>query len=154
MGLAATYLSVALLAGPGLPAESPTRTLECEGAATVGALHPGGMRLGPVHLPPREDMRGHWSPRARRFTSKIPLVVQGARAVTVSVPERLAGRLVMAYGGIGLAGEITFLPCGGRPATFFPGGLLFTRCEPLALLVLVDGCARPRVLKLGIFEPY
>jgi hypothetical protein len=154
MSLAATYLSVALLAGPGLPAESPTRTLECEGAATVGALNPGGTRLGPLHLPPREGMRGHWSPRARRFTSKIPLVVQGARAVTVSVPERLAGRLVMTYGGIGLSGEITFLPCAGRPATFFPGGLLFTRREPLALLVQVEGWPRPRVLKLGIFEPY
>jgi len=62
MGLVATYLGVALLVGTGPPAESPTRTLDCEGAATVGAPS---------------------------------LIVRGARAVTVSVPERLAGRLVM-----------------------------------------------------------
>ena len=154
MGFAATYLSVALLAGPGLPAESPTRTVECEGAATVGALHPGGTRLGPLHLPARDNLRGHWNPRAKRFTSKIPVVVRGARAVTVSVPERLAGRLVMTYGGTGLSRGITFVPCAGRPATFYPGGLLFTRRESISLLVRVEGWPRPRPLRLGIFERY
>ena len=154
MGLLATYLSAVLLAGLGLPAESPTRTLDCEGVATVGALHPGGTRLGPLHLPPRDNMRGHWNPRAKRFTSKVPLVVRGSSAVTVSVPERLAGRLVMTYGNKGLSGEITFVPCAGRPATFFPGGLLFTRREPISLLVEVEGWPRPRPVRLGIFEPY
>jgi hypothetical protein len=154
MGLVATYLSLALLGATGLPAESPTRTLDCEGVAAVGALHPGGTRLGPLQLPPSDDMRGHWNPRARRFTSKLPLVVRGARPVTVSVPERLAGRLVMTYGGEGLSGEITFVPCDGRPATFFPGGLLFTRREPISLLVQVQGWARPRPLRLGVFGPH
>ena len=153
MGAIAAFLTAALL-GSGLPAESPARTLECEAAATVAAVQPGGTRIGPLTLPPRGGMRGHWNPAAKRFTSKIPLVVRGAGAVTVSVPERLAGRLVMTYGGSGLSGEITFVPCAGRPATFFPGGLLFSRREPLALLVQTEGWPRPRPLRLGVFEPY
>ena len=144
MGAIAAFLSAALLAGPGLPAQSPTRTLDCEGVAAGGAVPPGGTRIGPITLPPRGEMRSHWNPAAGRFTSKIPLVVRGAGAVTVSVPERLAGRLVMTYGGSGLSEEITF----------FPGGLLFTRREPLALLVQAEGWPRPRPLRLGVFEPY
>jgi hypothetical protein len=157
MSAIATLLSTALLAGVGLPAESPSRTVECEDAAAgVGAAPPGAARLGPFRMPGREERHAHWNPATKRFSSKVPVVVVGARAVTVSVPERLSGRLVMVYGGAGrrrFAEEITFVPCAGRPATFFPGGMLFTRREPIALLVQPEGWAGPRALNLGVFAP-
>ncbi len=156
MGAIATLLSTALLAGVGLPAESPARTVECEDAAAgVGAAPAGAARLGPFRMPARDELRAHWNPATKRFSSKVPVVVGGQRAVTVSVPERLGGRLAMVYGGAGRRGfaeAVTFVPCAGRPATFFPGGMLFTRREPISLLVQPEGWGRPRALDLGVFR--
>ena len=155
MSAIATLLSTALLAGVGLPAESPARTVECgDAAAGDGAAPPGASRVGPFRMAGRGELAAHWNPATRRFSSKAPVVVLGAGAVTVRVPERLAGRLVLTYGGAGrrrFAEEITFVPCAGRPATFFPGGMLFTRREPISLLVQPEGWAGPRSLNLGVF---
>jgi hypothetical protein len=82
------------------------------------------------------------------------VVVVGARAVTVRVPGRLAGRLAMSYGRRGVAEEVTFVPCEDRPATFFPGGMIFTRRGPISLLVQPHAWASPHLLKLGVFPPY
>lgn len=155
MSAIATLLSTALLASVGLPAESPPRTVECEDAAAgVGAAPPGAARVGPFRMAGRGELAAHWNPATKRFSSKVPVVVLGTRAVTVRVPERLSGRLVLTHGGAGRRGfaeEITFVPCAGRPATFFPGGMLFTRREPISLLIQPEGWARPRVLNLGVF---
>jgi len=148
----AALLSSVLLASVGLPAESPASTVGCEEAAGVGAPPPGAARVGPLRMPGRRQRAAHWNPVAKRFTSKVPVVVLGSRPVTVRVPERLAGRLVMAYGH-GFSGEVAFVPCAGRRATFFPGGMAFTRREPISLLVRPEGWARPRVLGLGVFPP-
>jgi hypothetical protein len=84
----------------------------------------------------------------------MPLVVFGSRPVTLRVPERLVGRVALTYGRVGLSSELEFQPCPGRRATFFPGGLLFQRREPIALLVEPQGWPRPRLLRFGVFPPY
>jgi hypothetical protein len=155
MSVVATLLSTALLASVGLPAESPSKTVECDDAAAgIGAAPPGAARVGPFRMLGRGEVGSHWNQSAKRFASKVPVVVVGSRRVIARVPERLAGRVAMTYGGRGLAEEITFVPCAGRPATFFPGGMLFTRREPISLLVQPEGWTRPRVLKLGAIPSY
>ena len=150
--LAPAALPTGAVAGPPIEGLAP-RVAECEHAArTQGATRRGDEVLGPLHLP--GERGSHWSPATRRFTSKMPLVVVGSRAVTVRVPARLEGRVAMTYGHLGTSGEYTFVPCPGRRATFWPGGLSFTRREPIALLVRVEGWARPRPLGLGVFPPY
>jgi hypothetical protein len=149
--------SAAAARSVGLPPESLPRTVRCEDAAAgVGVSPPGAARVGPFRMLGRGDLGSHWNPATRRFTSKVPVVILGARPVTVKVPERLGGRLVMVYGGAGrrFSEEVTFVPCAERRATFFPGAMLFTRREPISLSVRPEGWARPKALDLGVFPPY
>src|SRR5215213_6949828 len=124
-----------------LPGSSPAQTAECEDAAAGVAMPPPrALRVGPFRMLGRKDLSAHWNPATRRFTSKVPVVILGSAPVTVTVPGRLAGRLVLA--------------CAGRRATFFPGGWLFTRREPLSLSIQPVGWVVPRLLKLGVLPPY
>jgi hypothetical protein len=154
---ALAVLPSASTASVGLPSESPPRTVTCEDAAGgVGVSPPGAARVGPFRMLGRGDLGSHWNPATRRFTSKVPVVIVGTGPVTVRVPERLRGRLVLVYGDAGnrFSEAITFVPCAARAATFFPGALLFTRREPLSLLVRPEGWGRPRPLNLGVLPPY
>jgi hypothetical protein len=142
----------------GLPAHSPARTVECDdasaGAGVAPASAPG---VGPFHMLGAGESGSHWNPATKRFASKVPVVIDGAAPVVVSVPARLGGRLALVYGGRsnrGLSERITSVPCAARPATFFPGGLLFTRREPISVLIQPAGWARPKALRLGVFGPY
>jgi hypothetical protein len=142
----------------GLPAQSPAKTVECDDAAGgEGVAPPGAARVGPFRMLGKGEVGSHWNPATRRFTSKVPVVIVGAGPVTVRVPDRLLGRLAMTYGGPGRRGmssEVTFVPCAARRATFFPGGLTFTRRESISLLIQPEGWARPKPLNLGVFPPY
>ena len=163
--LLAALLAGAALSAPaasarqaGLPAHLQPRTVECDDASTgVGAPPASAPRVGPFHMLGGRESGSHWNPATKRFASKVPVVIDGAEPVVVSVPARLSGRLALVYGGAssrGLSERVTFVPCAARPATFFPGGLLFTRREPISLLVQPAGWARPKVLRLGVFGPY
>jgi hypothetical protein len=162
--LLAALLATAALSAPasarrvGLPQHSPARTVECDDAsAGVGAAPPAAPRVGTFHMLGSRESGSHWNPATKRFASKVPIVIDGPAPVVVRVPERLAGRLALVYGGAGHgspAAEITFVPCAGRPATFFPGGMIFTRREPISLLVQPAGWAKPKALRLGVFGPY
>ncbi len=149
---------MALFAGPADSAPFdglPPRLAECDDAAGGnGATRRGDSIAGPLHMPGPEVRGSHWNPSTRRFTSKVPLVVVGSRPVTVRVPERLAGRVALDYGHRGMSGEYTFVPCAGRRATFWPGGMVFTRREPIALLVQPEGWPRAELLHLGVLPPY
>lgn len=162
--LAALWATAAALPAPaeasptGLPPLSPARTLECDDAATGADAAPASAPgVGPFHMLGAGESGSHWNPATERFASKVPVVVAGSEPVLVRVPDRLAGRLALVYGGAGHRSpsrEITFVPCARRTATFFPGGMLFTRREPISLLVQPDGWAKPKALRLGVFEPY
>jgi hypothetical protein len=98
-----------------------------------------------------------------QFVAKMPLVVEGDRTVTLSVPPRLRHRVFIFYGliigrdGTPATGfsEATgnsateFNPCPGRPRTAFPGGLRVKGRAPVHLLVTVQGDAGSIVLRLG-----
>ena len=143
--------------GTGLPPQSPSRTVECDGGTRGSASRRRGRPgSGPSSMLGKGEVGAHWNPPAKRFSSKVPIVIVGADPVTVRVPDRLLGRLALTYGGPGrreMSSQITFVPCAAKPATFFPGGMLFTRREPISLLVQPQGWARPRPLNLGVFPP-
>jgi hypothetical protein len=96
------------------------------------------------------------------FYGKVPLMVEGGRPVTVSVPPALRGRVFLYYGYIigrdgkptrtftdarGY-GETEFQPCTNRPRTIWPGGLRIKGSAPVHLLVHSSGAA-PMPLRLG-----
>ena len=166
----ATTLLAALLAGAalsapaasarqvGLPAHpSRARSNATTRAAGIGAPPASAPGVGPFHMLGGRESGSHWNPATKRFASKVPVVIVGAEPVVVSVPARLGGRLALVYGGPsnrGLSEQVTFVPCAARPATFFPGGILFTRREPISVLVQPAGWAKPKALRLGVFAPY
>jgi hypothetical protein len=148
---AALLVSAAAGAAP-IPTHGAS-AVDCGDAAGQAVTHASDTRLGPLHVAPAASRQSHWNPRTRRFSAKYPVVIVGSVPVTVAVPARLARRVALGYAHSGLSDEITFSPCPGRRATFFPGGLLFTRLEPISLLVREEGWPRSRVLRLGKFRP-
>jgi hypothetical protein len=101
---------------------------------------------------------------------KVPLLVAGHKAVTVSVPPDLRGRVYLYYGRIegrdgkptsSFAdargyGETEFRPCSDKPRTVWPGGLRIKGTTPVHLLVHIGGGAAPIPLPLGrpqVYEP-
>jgi hypothetical protein len=97
------------------------------------------------------------------FEVKLPLLVEGQQAVTVSVPPDLRGRVFLYYGHIvGLDGKPThsfaaargygeteFQPCAAKPRTVWGGGLRIRGSAPIHLLVHTGGGAAPIPLRLG-----
>ncbi len=97
------------------------------------------------------------------FVAKLPLLVEGADPVTVSVPPDLRGRVFLYYGRIiGRDGKPTtsfvgargygateFRPCPGKPRTIWPGGLRIKGRAPVRLLVDTGTGAAPIPLRLG-----
>jgi hypothetical protein len=97
------------------------------------------------------------------FVTKLPLLVEGKRAVTVSVPPDLRKRVYLYYGRIvGRDGKVTssfagargygeteFQPCTDKPRTIWPGGVRIEGTAPVHLLVHTGGGAAPIPLRLG-----
>jgi hypothetical protein len=97
------------------------------------------------------------------FVAKVPLLVEGTKPVTVSVPPDLRKRVFLYYGriegrdgkpttsfaGARGYGETEFRPCPAKPRTIWPGGLRIKGNAPVRLLVHTGGGAKPLELKLG-----
>jgi hypothetical protein len=131
--------------GSGAPAWSPEKT--SGGPVSVSRVAMAKMYLGPNGT----------------FYGKVPLMVEGEQAVTVSVPAALRGRVFLYYGHIvgrdgkpttsffaarGY-GETEFQPCANRPRTIWPGGLRIKGGAPVHLLIHVGGDAEAVPLRLG-----
>jgi hypothetical protein len=118
---------------------------------------------GPVGI---SDARLTQMSRTRngQFLAKRPLLVDsGGRAVMVSVPKRLRGRVFLYYGRWqDRQGEptrafrnargfdaITFTPCERCAPTVWPGGLRVKGRGPVHLRVEVEGRDHPLTLVLG-----
>jgi hypothetical protein len=104
------------------------------------------------------------------FYGKVPLMVEGDQATTVSVPPRLRKRVFLYYGHIvgrdgkpttsffearGY-GETEFRPCANKPRTIWPGGLRIKGSAPVHLLVTTASATAPVPLRLGrprAYEP-
>jgi hypothetical protein len=97
------------------------------------------------------------------YVVKLPLLVEGKKAVTVSVPPDLRGRVYLYYGqivgrdgkptdsfaGARGYGETEFQPCTDKPRTVWGGGLRIKGSAPVRLLVHTGGGAPPIPLHLG-----
>jgi hypothetical protein len=93
----------------------------------------------------------------------LPLLVEGQRAVTVSVPPDLRKRAFPYYGDVvgrdgkpthSLAeargyGETEFQPCADKPRTSWGGGLRFKGSARIHLLVHTGGGGASIPLRLG-----
>jgi hypothetical protein len=94
---------------------------------------------------------------------KVPLLLEGERAVTVSVPPSLRKRVFLYYGLIEGRdgkpthsyteapgyGETEFQPCTDKPRTVWSGGLRIKGTAPVHLLVHQGGGAGSIPLRLG-----
>jgi hypothetical protein len=105
-----------------------------------------------------------------QLTAKMPILVEGQKSVTVSVPPGLRGRVFLYYGRIldreghpttsfadaNGYGETRFEPCAGRSRTPWPGGVRIKGTAPVHLTVWVEGRDEPFQLRLGrpkIYSP-
>ena len=105
--------------------------------ATIGDGTPAGANRLAGRLDQPCGDAGHGDGPAGEFVGKVPLLVEGEGAVTVSVPAALRERVFLYYGKIvGRDGGPTtsfaaahgynkteFRPCAGKPRTTWPGGL-------------------------------
>jgi hypothetical protein len=101
--------------------------------------------------------------RGGEYVVKLPLLVEGQKAVTVSVPPDLREQVFLYYGHIvgrngkpthSFAeargyGETEFQPCTDKPRTVWGGGLRINGSAPVHLLVHTGGGAAPIPLRLG-----
>ncbi|HVS99912.1 MAG TPA: hypothetical protein VHE08_05285 [Solirubrobacterales bacterium] len=102
--------------------------------------------------------------------NKMPLLVEGEDAVTVSVPRALRKRVFLYYGQLEGrdgkpthsfaeargTGETKFRPCTDKPRTVWGGGIRVRGTGPVRLLVHQDGGAEPAILHLGrprVYKP-
>ena len=104
-----------------------------------------------------------WRSPAGEYEVKLPLLVEGQKPVTVSVPPDLRRRVFLYYGDIvgrdgkptdSFAeargyGETEFQPCPDKPRTVWGGGLRIKGSAPIHLLVHTGGGAAPLPLPLG-----
>jgi hypothetical protein len=117
---------------------------------------------GPVGVA-KGALRQTWQAPNGLLYAKLPLLLEGKRAVTVSVPPSLRKRVFLYYGRIegpdgrvasSFAaargyGETEFQPCTDKPRTIWPGGLRIKGTAPVHLLVHQGGGAAPVPLRLG-----
>jgi hypothetical protein len=124
---------------------------------------------GPVGVT-RAALRHMWRAPSGWMYTKMGLLLEGERAVTVSVPPALRKRVFLYYGRIeGRDGKVTtsffkapgygeteFQPCTDKPRTVWPGGVRIEGTAPVHLLVHQGGGAATIPLRLGrpqVHEP-
>jgi hypothetical protein len=133
--------------------------------AIIGAGNTEGAVMtsaGPVTIR-RSDLVNMSRTANGELVGKVPLLVEGDKPVTVSVPPALRERVHLYYGRIvgrdgkpttsfyraDGYGETEFRPCIGNPRTAWPGGLRIEGSAPVHLLVHEGEGGEAVVLKLG-----
>lgn len=95
--------------------------------------------------------------------AKMPMLIRGQAAVTVSVPPALRGRVFLYYGrvigrdgkpttslnGARGYGETRFELCASRKRTPFPGGIRVRGTKPVRLTISTEGAPEAHALRLG-----
>jgi hypothetical protein len=117
---------------------------------------------GPVGVA-GDGLRQMWQAPSGWLYKKLPLLLAGDEAVTVSVPRSLRKRVFLYYGRIegpdGKVGdsfsngpgyaETEFRPCADQPRTIWGGGLRVKGTAPVQLLVHLEGGGEAIPLRLG-----
>jgi hypothetical protein len=124
---------------------------------------------GPVGVP-GGALRNMWKAPTGWLYTKMPLLLEGHEAVTISVPRSLRQRVFLYYGRIegpdGKVGdsfsngpgygETELQPCTDKPRTVWGGGLRIKGIAPVHLLVHQGGGSAAIPLGLGrpaVYEP-
>jgi hypothetical protein len=159
-----TAAVVVLALEPASGASAEANVAACS-KAIIGSGGPGwrgeSSVAGPVGVA-KGALRQMWRAPTGWMYTKMPLLLEGKQAVTVSVPRSLRRRVFLYYGRIESRdgkptgsfadargyGETEFQPCSDKPRTVWPGGLRIKGAAPVRLLVHVgDGESVP--LRLG-----
>jgi hypothetical protein len=156
---------VPLLTATAYAAPGETNVADCE--QTAGGAVPNWRSASDVAGPlgVLDNTLQHASrTHNRQFLAKMPLVVEGNRTVTLSVPPPLRNRVFLYYGRvIGRNGQPTtsfsqsagyseteFRPC-DRRVSAWPGGMRVRGTGPVHLTVTVEG--RPGSIPLRLGRP-
>lgn len=157
--------AVVLALEPAAGAGTEANVAECS-QAIIGSGKPGWRSeskvAGPVGVA-KGALRQMWRAPNGFLYAKVPLLLEGTKAVTVSVPPSLRKRVFLYYGRIegrddkvttSFAdargyGETEFQPCTDKPRTIWAGGLRIEGTAPVHLLVHQGGGAEPVPLRLG-----
>jgi hypothetical protein len=134
--------------------------------AIFGSGKPGWRKesvvAGPVGVT-KQPLAQMWQAPNGWLYAKVPLLLEGHEAVTVSVPRHLRGRVFLYYGRIvGRDGKVTgsfaeasgygkteLQPCTDKPRTAWPGGVRIKGTAPVHLLVQQGGSSAAIPLRLG-----
>lgn len=166
--------AIAMLLLPAAPLAAPvgTQVADCERGPIMRGTGPPDWRqrsslAGPlgVRLNPLRDMS---RTRNGQFLTKMPVGVEGHRAVTLSVPPRLRHRAFLYFGKMldrngqpttsfrGSRGfsVVEFRPCSTKPRTLWPGGIRVKGRRAVRLIVRVEGSPEPIPLPLGRPKAY
>lgn len=165
-GLAALLAAVALLAtampAVGTPPESNLAT--CDDA--ILGEGPDDWRARAITAGPASVFKQPLARMTRTqngLVAKMPVLIRGRAAVTVSVPPALRGRVFLYYGRIigrdgkptttvnharGY-GETRFELCPGRNRTPFPGGIRIKGTAPVWLTIQAEDETTAHTLRLG-----
>ena len=156
---------VVLALEPASGAGTEANVADCS-QAIIGSGGPGwraeSLVAGPVGVA-KGALSQMWRAPNGFLYAKVPLLLDGKKAVTVSVPPSLRNRVFLYYGRIvGRDGSVTssfagarghgeteFRPCPDKPRTVWPGGLRIEGTAPVHLLVHRGGGAEPIPLRLG-----
>jgi hypothetical protein len=156
---------VVLALEPASGAGTEANVADCS-KAIIGSGKPGRRSestvAGPVGVT-KGALRQMWRAPSGWMYAKMGLLLEGEKAVTVSVPPALRKRVFLYYGRIeGHDGKVTtsffeapgygeteFQPCAGKPRTVWPGGVRIKGTAPVHLLVHQGGNSGPVPLRLG-----
>ena len=95
------------------------------------------------------------------FVTKVPIVLEGNREVTIWVPEAERERIGMVYGTRMMieAGDFSrlsatetslrLIPCSNRSRTSWPGGFVMTTRQPVTVHVAFEGAEESYELVVG-----
>ena len=166
--------AIALLAVvPAAAAPTESHVASCDpGPVMAGsgkaAWRQESLSVGPLGIRrrPLRDMTPLTPRQPNVMVTKAPILIEGHKPVTLSVPPRLAHRVFLYYGfhkgpdgkrstsfnGYPGSSSIEFQPCTDKPRTIWPGGIRVKGRKPVQLKVTAGG--RTESLPLGRPELY
>ena len=162
------------VAGHGDGEHGRSQVASCEEGPVMIGSGRASWRRESLHAGPlgvrRKPLRQMTETGSGQLVAKMPALVEGRRAVTLSVPPRLRHRVFLYYGFFegrdgsrttriaGAPGfdEILFRPCTDRPRTVWPGGIRIKGRTAVRLTVRPENgsaiplpLGRPKVLSRG-----
>jgi hypothetical protein len=166
VGALATVLGMLLVSAAAAgPVE--TQVASCERGPIAGGSGPPDWRSKSVSAGPlgvfRHPLSQMSETNSGQLIAKMPVITEGHKPLTLSVPPRQRHRVFIYYGRLrdrngnpttqlGKApgfSEVEFEPCTDRPRTAWPGGIRVKGRKPVRLTVRTEDDPEPIPLPLG-----